>query len=355
MTEHTVTEQQVLDALRTVQDPELHKDLVTLGMIQDIHIDDGAVAFRLVLTTPACPLRSQISNAAREAVEKVPGVQKVDVQVSANVQRHNRAIAEELIPCVRNSIAVASGKGGVGKSTVSTNLAVALAQSGALTGLLDADIFGPNIPQMMGITQEPRQSDSRIYPVENYGVKVISMGFFVPKDRPVIWRGPMVSQAIQQLLRDVEWGDLDYLIIDLPPGTGDAPLTLVQSIPLTGVVIVTTPQSVALADAMRGLAMFQRVGVPVLGIVENMSYYICPHCQERTEIFSYGGARREAERLGVPFLGEIPLDPQIRIAGDEGKPVVVSEPGSPQAEAFRLMAGKLASQVSMLGAAKSAT
>ncbi|MFQ5949515.1 MAG: Mrp/NBP35 family ATP-binding protein [Nitrospiria bacterium] len=238
------------------------------------------------------------------------------------------------IPGVKNAIAVSSGKGGVGKSTVSVNLAVALAQTGVRVGLLDADIYGPNIPMMMGIKTPPTPQGEKISPAENHGVRFISMAFFVPEDTPMIWRGPMVHGAIQQLLRDVTWGDLDYLLVDLPPGTGDAQLSIAQLVPLTGAVIVTTPQEVALLDSKKGLAMFKKVNVPVLGIVENMSYFECPHCREKTEIFSRGGGQAAAEKLGVPFLGEVPIDPAIREGGDKGVPIAVADPASVQTKAF---------------------
>jgi len=257
---------------------------------------------------------------------------------------------ESIIPDVKYVIAVSSGKGGVGKSTVSVNLAVALALTGAKVGLLDADIYGPNIPMMMGVTKPPEQKDGKIAPAESHGVKLISMGFFVPEDTAVVWRGPMVHTAIQQLFRDVLWGELDYLLIDLPPGTGDAQLTLTQLVPLTGAITVTTPQEVALHDVRKGMMMFQKVNVPLLGIVENMSYFLCGHCGERTEIFSHGGGERAAAKLGVPFLGHIPIDPAIRDGGDSGLPIVVADPASPQSAAFRDIAQKIIAEVS--GSAK---
>lgn len=253
---------------------------------------------------------------------------------------------DALIPNVRHAIAVSSGKGGVGKSTVSANLAVALALTGAKVGLLDADIYGPNIPMMMGVEKTPEQQDGKISPAESHGVKLISMGFFVPEDTAVVWRGPMVHTAIQQLFRDVLWGELDFLLIDLPPGTGDAQLTLSQLVPLSGAITVTTPQEVALHDVRKGMMMFQKVNVPLLGIVENMSYFVCGHCGERTEIFSHGGGERAAETLGVPFLGRIPIDPAIRAGGDTGHPIVVADPGSPQAAAFREIAGRIIARLS---------
>ena len=256
---------------------------------------------------------------------------------------------ESIIPGVKYVIAVSSGKGGVGKSTVSVNLAVAMALTGAKVGLLDADIYGPNIPMMMGVAKPPEQKDGKITPAESHGVKLISMGFFVPEETAVVWRGPMVHTAIQQLFRDVLWGELDYLFIDLPPGTGDAQLTLTQLVPLTGAITVTTPQEVALHDVRKGMMMFQKVNVPLLGIVENMSYFLCGHCGERTEIFSHGGGERAAAKLGVPFLGRIPIDPAIRDGGDSGLPIIVADPASPQSAAFRDIAQKIITEVSSPG------
>lgn len=267
---------------------------------------------------------------------------EVSAGASPQGQRQGK---ENLIPGVRHVIAVSSGKGGVGKSTVAANLAVALAQSGASVGLMDADIYGPNIPMMMGAPKPPEQQDGKIAPAESHGVKFISMGFFVPEETAVVWRGPMVHTAIQQFFRDVLWGELDYLLIDLPPGTGDAQLTLAQLVPICGAITVTTPQEVALHDVRKGLMMFQKVNVPLLGIVENMSHFVCPHCGERSEIFSYGGGERAAEKLGIPFLGRIPIDPAIRVGGDAGVPIVVANPDSPQAQAFREIAAKIAASV----------
>lgn len=256
-------------------------------------------------------------------------------------QQGDASTRPNIIPGVKHVIAVSSGKGGVGKSTVSVNLAVALALSGAKVGLLDADIYGPNIPMMMGVEKTPEQQDGKITPAESHGVKLISMGFFVPEDTAVVWRGPMVHTAIQQLFRDVLWGELDYLLIDLPPGTGDAQLTLTQLVPLAGAITVTTPQEVALHDVRKGMMMFQKVNVPLLGIIENMSFFVCGHCGERTEIFSHGGGERAAEKLGIPFLGRVPIDPAIRAGGDSGNPIVVAKPDSPQAKAFREIADKM--------------
>lgn len=344
----TVDESQVLQALGTVIEPELHRDLVTLNMISDIQIDDGQVDFKITLTTPACPLRNQIEQEAREAVMAIPGVEAVNVRFDSNVPT-DRRLFEQIQLRVRNAVAVASGKGGVGKSTVATNLAVALVQGGARIGLLDADIYGPNIPLMLGVAgRRPYVMNEKILPIEAHGVKVMSMAFLVREDQPIIWRGPMLHGAIRQFLSDVDWGDLDYLIIDLPPGTGDAQLSLAQSLPLTGGVVVTTPQDVALADVVKGIAMFKQLKVPVLGVIENMSYFIAPDTGHRYEIFGYGGGKRVAERMGVPFLGEVPIDPKVREGGDTGKPIVVEAPDSPAGKALRDIGQILAAKISVL-------
>jgi len=345
-----VTEQQVLAALSKVQEPELHRDLVSLNMVRDISIHNGTVNFTIVLTTPACPLKTQIEKEARAAVLSIPGVTNVNLRMDASVPSDKRIFSKLSLP-VRNVIAVASGKGGVGKTTVAVNLAVALSQMGAAVGLLDADIYGPNIPIMMGLRERPTVRDDKLVPFTAYGVQVMSMGFLVPAEQALIWRGPLLHKAISQLFTDVLWGELDYMVVDLPPGTGDAQLSLAQLVPLTGGVIVSTPQDVAWADAVRGLTAFRQLGVPVLGIVENMSYFVCPHCGGRTEIFSHGGGRRAAERLGVPFLGAIALDPAIRESGDEGVPVVVRNPDSPQSASFREVARNLAARISVMNLA----
>ena len=341
-----ITEQQVLNALRHVQDPELGRDLVSLNMVKDIKVCDNAVSFTVVLTTPACPLRNQIERDARAAVAAI-GAQPINIKFDSSVPADARIGGQLSIP-VKSTIAIASGKGGVGKTTVSVNLAVALARLGAQVGLMDADIYGPNIPIMMGVNEPPMARDGRIIPLEAYGVKLMSMGFILPQDQPVIWRGPMLHNAIRQFLGDVEWGNLDYLVIDLPPGTGDTQLSLVQSVPLTGGVVVATPQDVALADVVKGITMFRALEVPVLGFVENMSYFLCPHCGERTDIFAHGGARAIAEKYGVPFLGEIPLDVAIRVGGDSGKPVTATQPDSPYAQAFQNLACSIAAAVSVM-------
>jgi ATP-binding protein involved in chromosome partitioning len=345
-----VTEKQVYDALSRVQEPELHRDLVTLKMIRDVSVQDGTVEFTIVLTTPACPLRGQIDAEATAAVKTIPGVNKVNIKWDANVPTDMR-ISGRLKMDVRSTVAVASGKGGVGKTTVAVNIAVALAQAGARVGLLDADIYGPNIPIMLGVEhQRPATENEKIIPLEAFGLKVMSMGFLVSPEQAMIWRGPMLHSAIRQFLTDVEWGSLDYMVIDLPPGTGDAQLTLAQTLPLTGAVIVATPQDVALSDVVRGVSMFKRLEVPVLGVIENMSYFLCPHCGERTDIFDHGGARRMAEKMNVPFLGEIPLDQKVRLGGDTGLPVTITEPDSPLGLAFKSVSQQVAAKVSVLNA-----
>jgi ATP-binding protein involved in chromosome partitioning len=332
-----VTEEKVLEALRTVQDPELHRDLVTLNMVKDIWVDDGNVAFTVVLTTPACPLRTQIEQEAREAVQKLPGVKRVVVSFAAQVRADSRIGAKLDVP-IKNIVAVASGKGGVGKTTVAANLAVALAQMGAKVGILDADIYGPNVPIVMGVDAMPAPEGDKMAPPVVHGVQVMSIGFLVPEGEALIWRGPMLHKAIEQLLTDVAWDNLDYLVVDLPPGTGDAQLSLAQLVPLTGGIIVTTPQAVALADAMRGFTAFQRLDVPVMGIIENMA----------GEVFGAGGGEEAAARLGVPFLGRVSLATVIRESGDNGRPVVACCPEAEQAEVFRTIAQRIAAQVSVI-------
>ena len=344
-----ITEDQVLDALRAVIDPELGKDLVTLNMIRDVVVEGPNVRFKLMLTTAACPLKEEIETGARKAVEAIPGVETVIVETGAEVPKSKQIPGKAPIPGVKNTIAVASGKGGVGKSTVAVNLALALAQTGARVGLLDTDLYGPSIPLMMGI-HEPLQAtpEERLIPLEKYGIKLISVGFMLDEETPLIWRGPLLMQLTKQFLTGVEWGEIDYLVIDLPPGTGDVQLTMVQTIPLTGAVVVTTPQDVALIDARRAIKMFAEVKVPVLGIVENMSYFVCPHCSERSEIFSKGGGEKTSERYDVPLLGKIPIEMEIREGGDTGKPIVVSAPGTPHTEAFERIAEAVASRVSVV-------
>lgn len=340
-----VTSEAVLAALSKVQEPELHKDLVSLNMVRDIVVDGGEVNFTVMLTTPACPLKSKIEKEAREAVAAIPGVTSVHVKLDSNVPSDGRTRGILDLP-IRNAIAVASGKGGVGKSTVAVNLAVVLAQSGARVGLLDADIYGPNVPTMMGIDRLPAPVGDKLSPALAHGVKLMSIGFLVKPDQPLIWRGPLLHSAIRQFLTDVQWGELDYLVIDLPPGTGDAVLSLAQSLPLSGGVIVTLPQQVSLDDARRGLEMFRQLDIPVFGVVENMSYLELPDGQ-KMDIFGSGGGERMAREAGVPFIGAIPMDPSVRQGGDNGKPVVVSHPDTPVANALRKVAEDVAAKISV--------
>jgi ATP-binding protein involved in chromosome partitioning len=341
----SVSEQSIMAALSKVQEPELHRDLVTLNMIRDLQIDNGHVRFTIMLTTPACPLRTQIEREAKAAVLAIPGVNSVDLKLDANVPNDGRARGLLQLP-IRNAVAVASGKGGVGKSTVAVNVAVVLAQSGARVGLLDADIYGPNVPTMMGVGHLPGTVGEKLAPAEAYGVKMMSIGFLVKPDQPLIWRGPMLHSAIRQFLSDVAWGELDYLIVDLPPGTGDAALSLAQSMPLSGSIIVTLPQQVSLEDARRGLEMFRQLNVNIFGVVENMSYLELPD-GTRMDIFGTGGGERLARESGVPFIGAIPMDPAVREGGDKGIPVIVSHPDSPVAKALRSVAEDVAARISV--------
>ncbi len=354
-----VTEQQILEALNSVNDPETGKDVVTQGMVSGLQVKDGHVAFALEVDPERGPTLESLRKEAEKTVHALPGVLSATVVLTA--ERPSQPAPgpggqpapgpggqpgpspdKALMPGVQSIVAVASGKGGVGKSTTSVNLALALAAGGHKVGLLDADIYGPSMPRMMGITGQPTSSDGhRLDPMENYGVKCMSMGFLVEEDTPVIWRGPMAQSALQQMMRDVNWGNLDIMIVDLPPGTGDIQLTIAQQVPLAGAVIVSTPQDIALSDARKGLNMFRKVDVPVYGIIENMSYFLCPHCNERSEIFSHGGARRVAETLGTDFLGEIPLSMDIRETSDSGRPIVVSDPGNEHAKAFMAIAEKI--------------
>jgi ATP-binding protein involved in chromosome partitioning len=347
MTGPTITESQVLDALRSVMDPDLHRDIVSLGFIRNMKIEGGVVAFDVNLTTPACPVKDRLRDQSRQAVlDKVAGATDVRVNMTAEVRRPP-APDTSALKTVRNIIAVGSGKGGVGKSTVAANLAASLAATGASVGLLDADIYGPSVPIMMqsGTPAAPRP-DNTIEPGLAPGVRVMSMGFLPPGDQPLIWRGPMAHKAMQQSLLAVNWGELDYLVVDLPPGTGDVHLTLVQTVPVTGAVIVSTPQDVGLLISLKTLRMFQQTKVPILGIVENMSTYVCPHCGERDDLFGHGGARGAAEAMKIPFLGEIPLDAAIRRYADEGTPVSIADADSPSGRAFHHVMGTLAQEVS---------
>lgn len=343
----------ILEVLRPVQDPELRKSLVELNMIRNVKVDAGNVSFTLVLTTPACPLREFIVEDCQKAVKKLPGVTDVKVEVTAETPQQKSLPDRTGIAGVKNILAVSSGKGGVGKSTVAVNVAVALAQAGAKVGMIDADIYGPNVPTMLGLSEAKvtvRQTEQGeiLEPAFNHGVKMVSMGFLIDKDQPVIWRGPMLNGIIRQFLYQVEWGELDYLIVDMPPGTGDAQLTLAQAVPMAGAVIVTTPQNVALLDSRKGLKMFQQMGVPVLGIVENMSYFIPPDLPDRQyDIFGSGGGEKTAAELGVPLLGCVPLEIPLREGGDRGIPIVAADPDSASAKALKQIAGQIAAKVSI--------
>jgi ATP-binding protein involved in chromosome partitioning len=345
-----VTVDQVLSSLRKVVDPELHKDIVSMGMIKDLVITDGKVSFTLELTTPACPFNDDIEQDVRTAISSI-GVESLDLRVTARVMEGRAISMDELIPDVKNIIAVASGKGGVGKTTIAVNLALALARSGAKTGLLDADVYGPSVPLMLGAEEAPQVLNNKIQPPIVEGIKVISMGFFYEQSQQAgIYRGPIVSGIVKQFLTDVQWDSLDYLIIDLPPGTGDAPLTMAQTIPVTGIIIVTTPQDVAMNVAVKALGMFSKLNVPIVGVIENMSYLLCPHCSERINIFGNGGGKKISEKFDIPFLGEIPLFPQIMEGSDKGKPVIISDPNSIQANALRKMASVTAGRISVIAA-----
>ncbi len=345
-----VTESQVRDALKAVEDPDLHRDVVSLGFVKKVEVRGGAVAVRIELTTPACPVKDDLKRQAEAAIRAIPGVSSVEVEMTAVVRGSNRLPqVGDLAPNVKNMIAVGAGKGGVGKSTVAVNLALALLDSGATVGVMDADVYGPSVPKMLGSDGRPAAIDANhIAPNLAWGVKLMSMGLILDPDKPGVWRGPIVHTAIRQFLGDVVWGALDYLIIDLPPGTGDVALTLAQSVPLTGAVVVCTPQDVALLDVRKAVAMFHQLKIPVLGLVENMSFYSCPRCGNRDDIFGHGGAEAWAREKGIPFLGGIPLHSQVRVGGDAGVPAVV-DPQAPDTvrAAFRDAARELARQVSI--------
>jgi ATP-binding protein involved in chromosome partitioning len=348
-----LSEAAVLDALRPIIDPDFGKSIVDLGFVKGVRIDGGRVSFTIELTTPACPVKEEFQRAARERVLALPGVSEVDVTMTADTR--GRAAAQpqgEVLPGVRNTIAVASGKGGVGKSTVAINLALALQQSGARVGVMDADVYGPSLPLLTGVHGRPRAEERRIVPHEAAGLKLMSMGFFLNENSPVIWRGPMVHGLIRQFLTDVEWGELDYLVVDMPPGTGDAALTLTQQAPLAGAVIVTTANELSLIDARKGLLMFEKVQVPVLGVIENMSYFTPPDLPDRKYyLFGQGGGRRIASELGVEFLGEVPIDPRVVEGGDKGRPILLDAPDAPASQAFRAIAGRVARRLAVLAEA----
>jgi len=347
------TKEQILAALGTVQEPELHDDLVSLNMIRELKVEGGKVSFSIMLTTPACPLRGQIQKEAEQAVMSVGGVESVEIKMDSDVPNDGRMRGLVNMP-IRNAIAVGSGKGGVGKSTVSVNIAIALAKTGARVGLMDADIYGPNIPTMLGVEKLPPPQSEKLIPAKAYDIKMISMGLLVKPGQPLIWRGPMLNSAIRQFLGDVEWGELDYLIVDLPPGTGDAALSLAQALPLSGAVIVTLPQLVSLEDAGRGLNMFRQLEVPILGIIENMSYLDLPD-GTRMDIFGSGGGEQLADSMQAPFLGKIPMDADVRVGGDSGKPIVVSKPESATAQALTAIAQDVAAKVSVAALGQDST
>jgi ATP-binding protein involved in chromosome partitioning len=345
-----LSESSIYEALKAVQEPELGRDIVSLNMVKEVAISDSAVSLKIELTTPACPLKDEIERNIHSVLGGL-GASEVTVTWGAMVRRAQPVQAQQLLPDVKNIIAVASGKGGVGKSTVSANLAVALAMEGAKVGLLDADITGPNIPLMLGVEGAPAATAAgKIGPLERYGVKVISIQFFVPEGQPIVWRGPLVGGAIQQFLRDVDWGELDYLVIDLPPGTSDAQLTLAQAVPISGALLVTTPQDVALLDVGKALAMFRRMSVPVMGVVENMSAFVCPHCGVATEIFGRGGGETFARRNELEYFGGIPLDIKVRQGGDAGVPAVAQREPGPAADVMRKLARTVAARMSVRAA-----
>ncbi len=345
-----VSPEQVFSSLRKVVDPELHKDIVSMGMIKDLSISGDKVGFTLELTTPACPFNSEIEQDVRNSIAEL-GVRNLDLKVTARVMEGRAISMHELLPGVKNILAVASGKGGVGKTTVAVNLAISLSKTGAKVGLLDADIYGPSVPLMFGLKDAPQVVNNKMEPVVSEGVKIISMGFFYEQSQQAgIYRGPIVSGIVKQFLTDVSWGELDYLIIDLPPGTGDAPLTLAQTIPITGIIIVTTPQDVAMNVAVKAIGMFNKLNVPLVGVIENMSYLACPHCGTNIPIFGSGGGQKVSEKFNIPFIGQIPLHPQIMVGSDSGSPVTIAEPASSNSMVFDKIARTVAGRVSIIAA-----
>ncbi|MEK0327858.1 MAG: Mrp/NBP35 family ATP-binding protein [Nitrosopumilus sp.] len=343
---------QVLEKLSTVIDPDLKKDIVSMGMIKDLELNSGNLKFTLELTTPACPFNVEIEDDVRKAIDGLDGINNFDMKVTAKVMEGRSLDADTAMATVKNIIGVASGKGGVGKTTVSLNIALVLSQTGAKVGLLDADVYGPSIPLMLGMGKANMEvTDNKLQPVESNGLKVVSFGFFAEQEhQAAIYRGPIISGILKQFLVDTNWSDLDYLIVDLPPGTGDIPLTLAQTIPITGILVVTTPQEVASNIAVKAIGMFNKLNVPIIGVIENMSSFVCPNCNENHYIFGQGGAKKISEKFNVPFIGEIPLHPGIMEGSDKGKPVVITAPESPSAEAFRISAKNLAAQCSILAA-----
>ncbi len=341
---------QVLEKLSTVIDPDLKKDIVSMGMIKDLELNDGALKFTLELTTPACPFNVEIEDDVRKVISEITEVKNFDLKVTAKVMEGRSLDEDTAMSTVKNIIGVASGKGGVGKSTVSLNLALALSQTGAKVGLLDADIYGPSIPLMLGMKKAFMEvEENKLQPVDSNGIKVVSFGFFAEQShQAAIYRGPIISGILKQFLVDTNWSNLDYLIVDLPPGTGDIPLTLAQTIPITGILVVTTPQEVASNVAVKAVGMFEKLNVPLIGVVENMSHFICPNCNDKHYIFGEGGAKRISEQFNMPFLGEIPLNSEIMSGSDSGKPIIISNPDSPSAVAFRSSAKNIAAQCSII-------
>ena len=348
----TLSEERVLEALRKVQDPELHRDIVSLGMVKNLAVAQGKVRFTVELTTPACPLRETIETDCKKALAQLGGISALEIEFGAQVRGSKAGAGQtDLLPTVKNVVLVAAGKGGVGKSTVAANLAVALKMHGAATGLLDADIYGPSVPMMMGVKGEPEKLEvggaAKIKPALAHGLPVMSIGFFLDPDQAVIWRGPMLGKALHQLMADVHWGELDYLVVDMPPGTGDVQITFSQQLKVSGALLVATPQAVALADVVRAKSMFDKVMIPIVGIVENMSYFICDGCGKEHDIFSRGGVQRAAQRYQIPYLGEIPITPALREGGDNGVPILIQDPKSPVSKIFLEIAAKLAGQLSI--------
>ncbi len=347
-----VTEAAVLDALRAVRDPDLHRDIVALKFVKNVRITGGHVAFTIELTTPACPVKDQMRDQARELVLQLPGVTAVDIEMTAQVRASVADVGKVAVEGVKNIIAVGAGKGGVGKTTMAVNLAIALSQCGGRVAMVDGDIYGPNVPIMLGISTQLGTDGQKIVPAEQYGIQLVSMAFLTNDDSPVIWRGPMLHGIIQQFFREVRWDNVDYLVVDLPPGTGDVALSLSQTVPLSGSVLVTTPQTVSVADTRRAVRMYQKLNVPTLGLIENMSHFVCPSCTHESDIFGKGGGEALATEMGMPFLGRIPIYEPIRVGGDTGVPITVGEPNSPAAQAFRAAAERLAAQLSIASYAK---
>ncbi|MEC9302770.1 MAG: Mrp/NBP35 family ATP-binding protein [Acidobacteriota bacterium] len=348
MSQQGIDESAVLEALKEIQDPDLHRDIVSLGFVKQVSIDGEMVSVVIELTTPACPVKDQMRDQAETLLRQLPGVEKVHVEMTANVRSASSPDeGRAAIPGVRNIIAVGAGKGGVGKTTVSVNLACALARHGSRVGLLDGDVYGPNVPIMLGAKTQLETDGEKIVPAECHGIRTVSIGFLTQDESPVIWRGPMLHGVIQQFFREVNWGELDYLVIDMPPGTGDVALSLSQTVPVSGAVAVTTPQTVSLADTRRAIRMYQKLNIPVLGLLENMSHFVCPSCSHESDIFGKGGGESLAEQIKIPFLGQIPLYEPIRVGGDQGTPIVVAEPECPAAQSLIDAAARLAAQVSI--------